>query len=55
MRAKIGDRLERGVQVGSVHARDAGAAAAAVAAAQAALTIGDEPASAPPLVHDWFG
>jgi pyrimidine-nucleoside phosphorylase len=55
MRAKIGDRLERGHQVGSVHARDAGAAAAAVAAAQATLTIGDEPASAPPLVHDWFG
>jgi pyrimidine-nucleoside phosphorylase len=55
MRAKIGDRLARGHEVASVHARDAGGAAAALTAVRATLTIGDEPASAPPLVHDWFG
>jgi pyrimidine-nucleoside phosphorylase len=55
MRAKIGDRLERGQRVGSVHARDADGAAAAIAAAQATLAIGDEAVSAPPLVYDWFG
>ena len=55
MRAKIGDRLERGQPVGFVYAANADDAAAALSTTQAALVITDDAVSVLPLVYDWFG
>ena len=52
---KVGDRLEREEEIGTVHARDDEAAAACAAAVLAALTLSEDPVEAPPLVHGWFG
>jgi thymidine phosphorylase len=54
VRCKIGDRLERGEPIGTVHARDTDAAVTAVARVQAALEMGDAPVTVPPLVHGWI-
>ncbi len=52
---KVGDRLERGEVIGTVHARDEAAAAACTALVLAALTLSEDPVETPPLVLGWFG
>jgi len=54
-RPKVGDRLEVGEEIGTVHARDADAAARCMDRVRAALTITEAGAQPPPLVHGWFG
>ncbi len=54
VRCKIGDVLEVGQRIGDVHARDEGAADAAVRQVLDALVLRDGPVSAPPLVHVWL-
>jgi thymidine phosphorylase len=51
---KIGDRLEAGQPIGSVHARSRDDAAAAVERVLGALSRGEGPVSAPALVHTWL-
>ena len=52
---KIGDRLERGAPIGTVHARTTEAAREAGAAVLAALTLADGPVPPPPLVYADLG
>ncbi len=54
-RPKVGDRLDPGEEIATVHARDAGAAAAAAQAVLKALVISDQRVEPPSLVHGWFG
>jgi pyrimidine-nucleoside phosphorylase len=50
---KIGEPVERGEPIGTVHARDAAAAEAAAIAVNAALQVGEERVEPPPLVYGW--
>ena len=50
---KVGDRIELGAPVGTVHARDAGLGHETAAAVLAALGVADEPVEEPPLVYAW--
>jgi pyrimidine-nucleoside phosphorylase len=52
---KVGDRLERGQPLGSVHARSADDAETCLMRIAAAMTVGDEAVEPPPLVYDWYG
>jgi pyrimidine-nucleoside phosphorylase len=52
---KVGDRMEGGQPIGTIHARNEEAATAAARRVLAALSVSDEPAPAPPLVHGWHG
>jgi thymidine phosphorylase len=52
---KIGDRLERGQEIGQIHSRDDAAAEAAGRRVLAALAVGDDPVPPPPLIHGWHG
>jgi pyrimidine-nucleoside phosphorylase len=54
VRCKIGDTVERGQQVGEVHARGADDARAAARSVLDALAIREGPATPPPLVHAWL-
>jgi pyrimidine-nucleoside phosphorylase len=54
LRPTVGDRIEEGDEIGELHARDVATATRAERAVLAALTIGDGPASPPPLVHRWL-
>jgi thymidine phosphorylase len=54
-RPKIGDRVESGQPLGSVHARSEEDAETCLTRIAAAITIGDEPVDAPPLVFGWYG
>jgi pyrimidine-nucleoside phosphorylase len=54
MRPKVGDRIEAGAPIGEVHARTDEDAAEAARRTLAALTLGDGPVDAPPLVHGWY-
>ena len=51
-RSEIGDVVERGDVIGTVHARDAAAATTAADAVRGALTFAPPPVTAPPLVLD---
>jgi len=51
--AKIGELVERGEPIGTVHARDAGSAEIAGNAIAASLQVAAEPVAAPPLVYGW--
>jgi pyrimidine-nucleoside phosphorylase len=51
---KIGDRLEAGQPIGSVHARSHDAARDAVERVLGALSLGEGPVAAPALVHTWL-
>ncbi len=53
--AKVGDRLEAGEPLGTVHARSVDAAWACIQTVLATLTVGDDPVQPPPLVHGWYG
>jgi thymidine phosphorylase len=52
---KVGDRMEGGEPIGTIHARDEDAATAARRRVLAALSVSDDPVEAPPLVHGWHG
>jgi thymidine phosphorylase len=54
-RPKIGDRLETGEEIGTIHARDEAAASECVPRVLSALTVSQGPVEPPPLVHGWFG
>lgn len=54
-RPKVGDRVEKEEEIGTVHARDDEAAAGCAARVLAALTLSEDPVEAPPLVHGWYG
>ena len=54
LRAKIGDRIERGEVVGQVHARDEASADAASAATLEALTLVEGEIERPDLIHAWI-
>jgi len=54
-RPKVGDRLEKEEEIGTVHARDDEAAATCAARVLAALTLSEGPVEAPPLVQGWYG
>jgi pyrimidine-nucleoside phosphorylase len=51
LRAKIGDAIQAGDEIGEVCARDDSTADEAIRRVLAAITLGDEPVDAPPLVH----
>lgn len=53
--AEIGDRLGDERPLAVVHARDRDAAVGAADRILAAVGVSEEPVSAPPLVHGWFG
>ena len=52
---KVGDRLEAGMPLGTVHARTADGAWACVDQVLSAITLTDGPVDVPPLVHGWYG
>ena len=54
-RAKIGDRIEVGQELGEIHARSDQDAERCAATIRAAITIEDRPVEAPPLVLGWHG
>ena len=54
-RPKIGDPLEAGEEIGTIHARDEAAARECVPRVLSALTMSSTPVEPPPLVHGWFG
>jgi thymidine phosphorylase len=54
-RPKIGDRLERGMPIGEIHARDQDAASVCAARVLGAMTLADATVEAPPLVYGWYG
>jgi pyrimidine-nucleoside phosphorylase len=51
----VGDALEAGQEIGSVHARTEDDAEACVRAVSAAVTLADGPVEPPPLVYGWYG
>ena len=53
--AKVGDRVEPGQELGTIHARSDADADACVPRIHAALTFADHDVEPPPLVYDWFG
>ncbi|MGQ0670177.1 MAG: thymidine phosphorylase [Actinomycetota bacterium] len=53
-RPKVGDRLESGQEVATVHARDEDDAEDAGRRILGALTLADRPVDPPPLVYGWF-
>jgi pyrimidine-nucleoside phosphorylase len=54
-RPKVGDRIEAGQELGSIHAGDRDDAEICLRRIAAALTLGDAPTEPPPLVYDWYG
>ena len=52
---KIGDRLERGQELGAIHARSQDAAAGCSRRIASALSIAEAAVEAPPLVYGWYG
>jgi pyrimidine-nucleoside phosphorylase len=52
---KIGDRLEAGETVATIHARDDDAAGQAADRVLASFRVGPDPVEAPPLVYGWHG
>src|SRR6266511_3790932 len=54
-RPKIGDRLETGEEIGTIHARDEASARAGLARVLSALTLSESRVEPPPLVHGWYG
>jgi thymidine phosphorylase len=54
-RPKVGDRIERGQELGAVHARGEHDARACLRRIAEAMTFGEEPVEPPPLVFGWYG
>jgi pyrimidine-nucleoside phosphorylase len=55
LEAKIGDRVERGQELGAVHARRREDAARCLERIDASLTWSDGKVEPPPLVYGWYG
>ena len=53
LRAKVGDVIDTGYEIGEVHARDRESAAAAITAVWEAVTLGPDGVQPPPLVYGW--
>jgi thymidine phosphorylase len=54
-RPKVGDRIEIGQELGSIHAHSRDDAEVCRARVAAAMTIGSDPVEPPPLVYGWYG
>jgi thymidine phosphorylase len=54
-RPKIGDRLEAGEEIGTIHARDEAAARECIPRVLSALIVSHAPVEPPTLVHGWYG
>src|SRR6266545_3951575 len=54
-RPKIGDRLEAGEEIGTIHARDEAAARECIPRVLSALIVSHAPVEPPSLVHGWYG
>jgi pyrimidine-nucleoside phosphorylase len=54
-RLEVGDHVEPGEEIGSVHARDEDAAEGAIRRVLRALRFSPEAVTPPPLVHGWYG
>ncbi len=54
-RPKVGDRVEAGQELGSVHARSADDARGCLRRIAGALTWSEDPVETPPLVYGWYG
>ena len=54
-RPKIGDAIERGQELGTIHARSEDDARTCLARIDAALTLSDDAVETPPLVYGWHG
>jgi len=54
-RPKIGDAIERGQELGTIHARSEDDARTCLGRVDAALTLSDDAVEAPPLVYGWHG
>jgi len=54
-RPKVGDRVEAGQELGTVHARSDDEAQGCLRRIAGALVWSDEPVEAPPLVYGWYG
>ena len=54
-RAKIGDAVEAGAELGTVHARHQDEAEAATIRLLAAVRIQDQRVEPPPPVYGWYG
>jgi thymidine phosphorylase len=54
-RPKVGDRIETGQELGSIHARSRDDADVCRARVAAAMTIGSDLVEPPPLVYGWYG
>ena len=54
-RPKIGDEIERGQELGTIHARSEDDARTCLARIDAALTLSDDAVETPPLVYGWHG
>jgi pyrimidine-nucleoside phosphorylase len=52
---KVGDGIEAGEELGTIHARSDADARSCHERVLSALSIGDAPVEAPPLVYAWFG
>jgi pyrimidine-nucleoside phosphorylase len=53
-RPKVGEHLEAGQEIGSVHARDEQVAERTVQRVRRALTFSPDPVTSPPLIHRWL-
>jgi pyrimidine-nucleoside phosphorylase len=53
LRAKVGDRVSAGDDIGQVHARAEESAAHAAGEVLEAISVSDEPTDPPPLIHAW--
>lgn len=54
-RAKIGDHLEGGEEIGEIHARDEDAAGRATSEVLETISMSEDRVEPPPLVHGWRG
>jgi pyrimidine-nucleoside phosphorylase len=54
-RPKVGDRVEAGQELGSIHARTDADAIVCTRRVLAAVQWSEGPVEPPPLVHDWYG
>jgi pyrimidine-nucleoside phosphorylase len=52
---KVGDRLERGERVATIHARDEDGAREASRRVLGAIEVSERPVERPPLVYEWLG
>jgi pyrimidine-nucleoside phosphorylase len=54
-RPKVGDAIEAGQELGTIHARNEADARTCADRVLGALTLSEDPVDPPPLVYGWFG